>query len=47
MCSSWGKDDTRDPREGKDGGANKKAILLINSKTKCKITKKKILSNIG
>ena len=42
--SSWrGKDDTRDPREGRDRGAN---IITIIKKIKTNVTKK-TNSNIG
>ena len=43
MSSWWGKDDTRDPIEGRDRGA--KIILMIKRKTN--ITKNETNSNIG
>ena len=44
MSSWWGKDDTRDPREGREKGA-KITTKLIKGKTS--ITKNKTSSNIG
>ena len=43
MSSWWGKDDTIDPREGRDEGAN----IIIITKRKRNITKNKTNSNIG
>ena len=44
MSSWWGNDDTRDPREGRDRGANI-ITIIINRKTT--ITENKTNSNIG
>ena len=43
MSSWWGKDDTRDPREGRDKGENITTIMKI----KTNVTKDKTNSNIG
>ena len=44
MSSWWGKDDTRDPREGRDRAAK---IIATIIKRKTNITKNKTNSNIG
>ena len=44
MSSWWGKDDTRDPREGRGRGAK---IVTMIIKRKTNITKNKTKSNIG
>ena len=44
MSSWWGKDDTRDPREGRDSGVK---IITIIMERKTNVTKNKTNSNIG
>ena len=44
MSSWWGKDDTRDPREGRDSGVK---IITIIMERKTNVTKNKTNANIG
>ena len=44
MSSWWGKDDTREPREGRDRGATTITVII---EIKTKVTKNRTYSSIG